>query len=138
MIFNSPSMQQPQLVIDDFSRSHISSNNNLVNHLKKKSSSHQPNRRSRSQLTEINQERNEVNSSSLPNSSKSFLEDMSSDLTNFELLSLKKVELKCKPRRPRSSSSFNLITDLDSTKLTSISSSSTNSMYTSGEDLSDS
>ena len=72
--------------------------------------------------------------------SPSYLEDISADLTNFELLSLNTAKDVRNPTLPLPSKSPKVDYDLENdtkTTLTSCSSSSTNSIYSSGDDLSE-
>ncbi len=72
--------------------------------------------------------------------SPSYLEDISADLTNFELLSLNTAKEVRHPTLPLHSKSPKLDYGLKNdtkTTLTSCSSSSTNSIYSSGDDLSE-
>jgi len=140
-------LQQPQLVIDEFSRASA-----LVSCARQKSK-----RRSKSYFS------NSSSSGSKMKAAKSSKEKMSKlissldvgdnlsvtdvDLTNFELLSLNNKKFSdglrdskgkvVTGKRRTNSSVGHFKSDLEKNAKMSISSSSTNSMYTSGEDLSE-
>ncbi len=132
-------LKQPQLVIDEFSRA----GKTVFNRQKKRSKSHL-NNSGKVMTMEISSCENREKISRLISSGNG--EDNWSvtdvDLTNFELLSLNNKQLTTGLRLGKSRSKSNasvreLRCDLESNIKLNVSSSSTNSLYTSGEDLSE-